>query len=106
MLFSKIDGEQAIVIRDGVYRQCDLYEKSGALFAKVAGGYIRLNSNGTTTQPKTRLETLAYDGPLFADRLGRLTLTNGEGYKQLSVSSEGVLLLEGPSTATRSTEGL
>lgn len=94
MLFQKIEGENAIVVHNGVYRQCDVYERNGALFAKVGNGFIRLYANGSTSQTKTRLEALAYDGPLFADRLGRLTSQPGEGHKAITVTNEGTLQLE------------
>lgn len=94
MLFQKVEGENAIVVHNGVYRQCDVYERNGALFAKVGTGFIRLYANGSTSQTKTRLETLAYDGPLFADRLGRLTREAKEGCKAITVQNDGTLQIE------------
>lgn len=94
MLFQKVEGENAIVVHDGVYRQCDVYERNGSLFAKVDTGFISLYANGSTSQTKTRLETLAYDGPLYADRLGRLTTKDGEGHKAIAVTNEGTLKIE------------
>lgn len=94
MLFQKVEGENAIVVHNGVYRQCDVYERNGSLFAKVGPGFIRLYANGSTSQTKTRLETLAYDGPLYADQLGRLTTKDGEGHKAIAVTNEGTLKIE------------
>lgn len=93
MLFKALEGENAIIQRNGVYRQCDLYERNGQLFAKVANGYVRLYANGSTSQDRSRLETLAYDGPLYRDRLGRLTIREGEGTTPISVGNDGQLLL-------------
>lgn len=93
MLFKALEGENAIIQRNGVYRQCDLYVRNGQLFAKVSNGYVRLYANGSTSQDRTRLDTLAYDGPLYSDRLGRLTTVAGEGTKTIGVSDDGQLLL-------------
>ena len=40
------------------------------------------------------LGKLAYDGPLYADRLGRLTTKDGEGHKAIAVTDEGTLKIE------------
>lgn len=34
------------------------------------------------------------DGPLYADRLGRLTTKDGEGHKAIAVTDEGTLKIE------------
>lgn len=92
MLFQKIEGENAIIVQKGVYRQCELYERMGAVYAKVGTGFIRLYANGSTSQAISRLETLAYDGPLFADRLGRLTTQQTD--KPICVTDDGALQIE------------
>lgn len=72
MFFKPIEGEAAILIADGVFRQTDLYERNGYLFAKYGSGFVRLAADGSTSKAKLRLETLSWDGALGADAMGRL----------------------------------
>ncbi len=93
MLFTKIEGENAILLSGGVYQQVDVYERLGALYAKCGGGFVRLYSNGNTSKPTTKFETLAYSGPLFSDKLGRLMTVTGEGFKPLQIEgTEGKIV--------------
>ena len=93
-MFKQIQGENAIIVRSGVYRQCDLYERAGEIFARVGNGFVRLYADGSTSQPKTSITVLAFNGNLFADRLGRLTIQPGENFKRISVTNEGALQIE------------
>ena len=45
-LFTKCDGDQAVLINNGVYKQVDVYERDGLLYAAIAGGYVRLKYDG------------------------------------------------------------
>lgn len=92
MTFRHLEGETAILVNRGVYRQCDLYEWDGKLFARDGGGYVRLKMNGTTSRDGTMLEQLQLDAPLFQDRFGRLCVTEGDGRKRLTGVSETKLL--------------
>lgn len=49
--FHRIEGEVIILRNKGVFKQVDIYYRSGELFAKHGQGFIRLNSNMTTTHP-------------------------------------------------------
>ena len=89
MGFQALEGETAIIVQGGVYKQCDLYTWDGKLFAKTAGGYVRLKADGSTSKDHLRLEHLEYDGPLFRDRFGRLTVADGDGYVQMIAQSDG-----------------
>lgn len=71
-LFMEVEGEVAILVDGGVYRQVPIYTKDGFLFAKFGSGFVRLNADGSTTKPKTRLDHLTYDHPLGTDQMGRL----------------------------------
>ncbi len=84
MLFKALEGETAILVCNGVFRQCQLYSKNGELFAQVPGGFVRLHADGATTKPGMRLETLAYDGPLFRTGLNRICIEAGEGRTPLT----------------------
>lgn len=78
MFFKPIEGEACIIIEKGVFRQVDLYERGGQLFAKMGGGFIRLMSDGSTTKASARLDTISFDA-LGRDRVGRLCRTDTGG---------------------------
>lgn len=94
MMFQKVEGETAILVDRGVYRQVDVYVRDGGLYARFGTGFIRLYADGSTSHPYSRLETLAYDGPLYRDRLGRLTQKGGEGHRAITVADDGRLRIE------------
>jgi len=98
-MFKQVVGQSAVVRKGGVYRTCDLYEYKGQLFAKHGNGYVRLNADGGSSVDGLALDLLAYEGPLFADKFGRLCVVAGEGFKALTANPDGTiapLLLEGP----------
>lgn len=86
-MFKHIEGDVAILKQGGVYKTADLYEWRGGLYAKAAGGYVRLNANGTTTRDGVNIESLVCDKPLFKDRFGRIELTPGAGSKALMLDA-------------------
>lgn len=93
MTFRKIEGDTAIVSSGGVYRQCDLYDWDGKLFAKAGGGFVRLKSNGSTSKDGLNIVHVMTDNPLLVDRFGRLCVTPGDGRKVLeSAASEKLLI--------------
>lgn len=59
-LFSIIEGKQAVIknAKTGVYRQVDLYERDGEIYAKASGGFIRLMKEQRTSHPVTKWEHL------------------------------------------------
>ena len=71
-LFKHLEGETAILVENGVYKQTDLFVRNGGLFAKAGGGFVRLYADGSTSKAKCRIDALLYDGDLYRDRLGRL----------------------------------
>ena len=92
-MFKRLEGETAIVRLGGVYKVADLYERDGKLFAATAGGYVRLNANGTTSKDKLAIDTLALDGPLYRDRFGRLCVSDGSGRTLLSDTETEPLMI-------------
>jgi len=93
MPFKHIEGETAVVALGGVFKVCDLYERDGKLFAAVAGGFVRLYENGSTSKPKLLIESIQIDAPLYRDRFGRLCTEQGEGRTALSSERNETLLL-------------
>ena len=83
MTFKLLDGETAILQQSGVFKQADLYEWDGKLFAKHGSGFIRLKENGSTSKDGINIEMLMLDAPLSKDRFGRLCV-NGAGVKSLA----------------------
>lgn len=71
-LFTQSEGDVAIISANGVFKQVPIYTRDGLLYAAHAGGFIRLKEDGSTSQPKVRLDHLDFDGELHRDELGRL----------------------------------
>lgn len=92
-MFKHLEGETAILVQGGVHKVADLYERDGKLFAAAAGGYVRLNANGTTSKDKLSIDTLALDAALHVDRFGRLCVAPGDGRKALSEPEAERLLI-------------
>lgn len=90
--FKQVEGEAAVVVSNGVYKQCDLYERNGYLYAKVAGGFVRLMADGSTTNAKTRLDTLSWDGPIARDVMGKLCRPEVKGSTVLEGPKAQLLL--------------
>lgn len=61
MFFKEIEGEAAIIIENGVYKQVPIFERRGELFAKSGGGFIRLMVDGSTSKAKARLDCISFD---------------------------------------------
>ena len=55
-LFHVIEDAHTVLRRRGVFKQAKLYRRSGVLYAGVGGGFVRLMTNGGTTQPDTLWE--------------------------------------------------
>jgi len=91
--FQQIEGEACIIIDRGVFKQVDLYERGGELFAKLGGGFIRLMSDGSTTKSNARLDAISFDA-LGRDHIGRLcrTDTRVAGIKPLDEAKARLLL--------------
>lgn len=88
-----------MIRKAGRYRTCDLYEYLGQMFVKYGADFVRLNSNGSASLDGVGLDFLAYQGPLFQDKFGRLCVKPGDGYKALTANPDGTvapLMLEGP----------
>lgn len=72
-LFSIVDGEVAILVENGVYKQVPIYTRNGYIFAKNGSGYVQLYANGSTSKPKCRLDTMTWDRPVLGANVhGRL----------------------------------
>lgn len=90
--FQQIEGEAAILVENGVYKQVDLYARDGYLYAKIGGGFVRLMADGATTKPRLRLEYLTWTGDLARDALGRLCQPQVTGARILGAEAAKKLL--------------
>ena len=93
MFFKQVEGEAAILVGDGVYRQTELYERNGYLFAKYGAGFVRLAADGSTSKSKLRLETLSFEGRLARDPMGRLCRPEVAGAIILAADQQTKLLI-------------
>lgn len=96
--FQQVEGEAAILVENGVYKQVDLYTRDGYLYAKVGNGFVRLMHDGSTTKSRMRLDYMTWEGDLYRDTLGRLSATKKSGGKLLSGDSAQRLLGTEPET--------
>ncbi|GLS29925.1 hypothetical protein SAMN04488498_110193 [Mesorhizobium albiziae] len=71
-LFSIVEAGKVIISERGIYRQVELYERSGALFAAFKGGFVRLLARGLSTVPYVKWEAIEgiayneeYNGPKY-----------------------------------------
>lgn len=90
--FKNIEGEYAIVSAMGVYKQVPLAERDGLLYAAVAGGYVQLRSDGSTSKDKLRLSELSWEGPLHQTQLGKLCRPGTPASKALAEPQARALL--------------
>jgi hypothetical protein len=96
-LFQQVEGEAAILVHNGVYKQTDLYSRNGYLYAKIGGGFVRLNADASTTKSAMRLDTLTWTGALAKDALGRLCDPKVAGSTLLDAPRQQLLLGNNPS---------
>lgn len=91
-LFKELEGDVAILIENGVYKQVPVYTRDGYIFAKLGGGFVRIMSDGSTTKAKVRLDTIMTEHPLMRDAVGRLCMAGVSGAKALDDRSKTLLL--------------
>ena len=93
--FQKVEGDAAIIVENGVYKQVDLYTRDGMFYVQSGGGFIRLFADGSTTKAKCRLDFMSSDHGLFKDSLGRLCTSEAKGSVPLAEAA-ATKLLGGP----------
>ena len=94
-MFKQIEGENAVIVEGGVYKQADLYARDGYLYAKVGGGFVRLYADGSTSKARCRLDVLTFSKPLCRDAFGRLCDTTVGGSLSLEASKAARLMIGG-----------
>lgn len=90
--FKEIEGEAAILVENGIYKQVPVYTRDGYLYAKISGGFVRIMADGSTTKAKLRLDFMSWEGRLHRDSLGRLCTGEVPGAKALEPAKVQQLL--------------
>ncbi len=90
--FKEVEGEAAVLVENGVFKQVPIYSRDGYLFAKVAGGFVRLMHDGSTTKSKMRLDFMSWEGPLCRDAVGRLCTPEVKGSQVIAADKAQLLL--------------
>lgn len=75
-----------------MYKQVDLYSRDGHVFAKVAGGFVRLMADGSTSKHRLRLDFMLFEGALGSDGMGRLVTADHPKFKALPAERQTLLL--------------
>lgn len=105
-MFKKIETDNAIIVKGGVYKQADVYEFQGGLYLKANGGFVRVNANGGTSVSGLSLHTIMREGSIYADPWGRLCVDDGPKRKTVLLEGQGddegrsVMQIENKSTTT------
>ena len=91
--FKLTEAEYAIVSAAGVYKTVPLAERHGLLYVAVAGGYVSLRADASTSKDKLRLVELSWEGELHATKLGKLCLPTVKGSEPIADDKKEQLLL-------------
>lgn len=83
--FQKVEGEGAVIVENGVYKQVELYTRDGVIYVKTAGGFVRVMSDGSTSKAggRLRLDFLSWEGKLHRTPTGSLCLAEAKGAQAL-----------------------
>lgn len=92
--FVQSDGDVAVIVNKGVYKQVPVFIRDGLLYAAYGGGFVRLKDDGSTSQATARLDHLDFDGELHRDEMGRLCVPS-TGRKSTALADDRRQLLIG-----------
>lgn len=90
--FKEIEGDAAVLVENGIYRQVPLYTRDGFIYAKIGGGFVRLMADGSTSKGRMRLDFMSFDRALGRDALGRLCIEGTAGWRALDAPNRTALL--------------
>lgn len=76
--FHIIDEAECIIRNGSVYKQVKVYQRAGAIYIGIAGGFVRLYAGGGTGLPKVHWDDIEIPGATDfpADAHGKLSLPN------------------------------
>lgn len=84
-MFQKLEGDTVLLRQGGVFKPSELYTFQDGIYARLGSGYVRLRADGTTSKDGIYFTHIEYDGPLFQDKFGRLSIKNQPKSKKLSI---------------------
>jgi len=58
--FTFLEGDHAIIVKSGVYKQVPIARRNGHVYAAVSGGFVQLYADGSTSQSGLRCEDWFY----------------------------------------------
>ena len=90
--FKEVEGEAAVLVENGVFKQVPIYTRDGFLYAKIGGGFVRIMADGSTTKSKMRLDFMSWNGRLYRDKLGRMCTADVPEAKELEPAKAQLLL--------------
>jgi hypothetical protein len=73
--FTVIPEGQAIMVNRGVYRQVQVYVRSGKVYARHGSGYVRLIQGGSTSAPNIRWVEIDTPNGEYDERSGYVFYT-------------------------------
>jgi hypothetical protein len=89
-MFKRIETDNAVIVKGGVFKTADVYEFQGGLYLKAGGGFVRVKMNGATSVDGLSLHTLMREsGELYADQFGRLCLEDGPNRTHVALGLAG-----------------
>ena len=91
-MFQQVEGDCVVLVEGGVYKQTDLYIRDDYLYAKAAGGFVRLYRDGSTSKARCRIETISYTPLLHTDKFGRLCSPSVPHTEELKLEHKTKLL--------------
>lgn len=94
--FKKIEGEGAITVERGIFKQTEVYERDGFIYVKAAGGFVRVMADGSTSKlggsMKLDFITLPDTLKLAKSKFGYLCTTDVPDSKALDKPAQQKLL--------------
>lgn len=72
-MFVPINGDTALLRKDGVFRACGLFhDRRGRLFAKYGSGFVALKGSAETSVVGLLLDEIDTEEQLFVSKIGNL----------------------------------
>lgn len=77
-MFTPINGDSALLRKDGVFRVCGLFsDRRGRLFAKYGSGFVALKATAETSVVGLLLDEIDTEEQLFVSKIGNLYVAPG-----------------------------
>ena len=74
MSFARIEQATVLLRYNGRYRECDVYERNGVVYAKQGSNFVKLYADGSTSVNRLYVEELVAPEPFTANGMGWVTV--------------------------------